>query len=184
MQPRTIEHPTRQERITFLETSSESGGARTLVEVELGPGKAAPAHCHEAQTETFEVIEGTVEVTVNGEAHRIGPGESATAPAGSLHAFANVGSETARFRVDITPGNRGWENMMRASFGLVRDGKTWGDFPKSFTAVAVLATWGQAQLPGPFAVLGPLLRWRARSKAGQQLGAQMLERYGGEPGPA
>ena len=49
---------------------------------------------------------------------------------------------------------------MRVSFGLVNDGETWGDIPKSFTNLA------------------PLFRWRAASPAGIRRGDELLQRYG------
>jgi quercetin dioxygenase-like cupin family protein len=178
MSNRTIVHPVRDEKMTFLETSAETGGEYTLVEVDLGPGKAAPAHKHKEQSERFEVISGSLDVTVEGETTPLEPGQVATAPGGSLHAFDNSGSERSVYRVKITPGNEGWERMMRCSFGLVGDGETWGDFPKSFTTIAVLATWGEAALPGPFSLLGPVRRWRAKSDAGVKRGEELLRRYG------
>ena len=48
---RIIEHKIRDEKITFIETSAETDGARTLINVELGPAKSAPSHRHVEQTE-------------------------------------------------------------------------------------------------------------------------------------
>jgi len=176
---RTIEHSERDERIEFVETSEETGGSRTLVIVDLGPGGVAPAHRHKTQAERFVCVSGVLDVSLDGKTRKLTAGEEVTAPSGMMHAFGNTGSERAVFRVEITPGNPGWEKMMRVSFGLVNDGETWGDIPKRFTDLAVLATWGEADLPGPLVLFAPLFRWRAASEAGIRRGAELLRRYGG-----
>ncbi len=178
---RIIEHITRDERLHFLKTSVETGGAFTLIEVDLGPCNHAPAHRHEVQSEVFEVVSGVLEVTVDGKTTRIAAGEEILAPGGTVHSFGNPGPERCVYRVRITPGNTGWENMMRISWGLLADGETWGDIPKDFTTIAVLATMGQASLPGPFALFNPLLKWRAASDAAKQRGHDLIKRYGGTP---
>jgi len=55
---RTIENPLVQDRVTFLETSDETGGAYEYVEVELAPGGGAGLHYHLAFTEHFEAVIG------------------------------------------------------------------------------------------------------------------------------
>jgi len=63
---------------------------------------------------------------------------------------------------------------MQASFGLVKDRQTRGDVPKDFTTTAVLATWGEAEVPGPFALLTPLLRRRSNSPADRQRETELM----------
>ena len=174
---RTIRHIHRDETINFLESSHETGGSHTLIRVTLGPGKAAPAHSHHRQTELFECVQGQLIVMVDSKRHVLKVGETATALPTTLHTFRNSGSEPCTFTVRITPGNPGWEDMMRCSFGLIADGECWGDFPKDITTIAVLMTLGEANLPGPLTWFEPWLNRRAMTPAGRSRLAELRNRY-------
>ncbi len=52
--------------MTFLETSEESNGVRSLGELEVAPGGNVTAHHHRSYTETFSVREGRLTVYVDG----------------------------------------------------------------------------------------------------------------------
>src|SRR3954447_24822437 len=85
---------------TFIETVAESGGARTLIEIELAVGGGNAPHRHRTYAEHFEVLAGELSVHVDGAVHRLGPGETAVAPAGSLHHFTNDTDAPIVFRVE------------------------------------------------------------------------------------
>jgi hypothetical protein len=55
-----------------------------------------PAHVHPT-TETFEAVEGTVTVVIEGDPVRLGRGESVTVAAGQAHTFRNDTEETVAF---------------------------------------------------------------------------------------
>jgi mannose-6-phosphate isomerase-like protein (cupin superfamily) len=57
-----------------------------------------PPHVHPSQVERYEVIEGSLEVLVDGEWSTIGPGESASVPVGVEHTFRNRSGETVRVK--------------------------------------------------------------------------------------
>src|SRR5918998_2867919 len=64
----TIENPVTGERVTFLETSAETGGELVLIETTVAPdGFVAAEHIHPYQSERFEVIEGVVEFRLDAE---------------------------------------------------------------------------------------------------------------------
>ena len=77
---RRFYHPLQRDTAIFLETVEESGGERTLLEIELAPGGGNTPHRHLSYAEHFEVLEGSIVVMVEGELHYLGPGETATAP--------------------------------------------------------------------------------------------------------
>jgi mannose-6-phosphate isomerase-like protein (cupin superfamily) len=60
--PRHIYHPTQKDYATFLETSAQTGGKHTLIEIEVAPGGGTVPHYHLAYSERFEVLEGELEV--------------------------------------------------------------------------------------------------------------------------
>ena len=46
--PRRIYNPVQKDYATFLETSAETNGLRTLIEIELAPGGGNLVHYHKA----------------------------------------------------------------------------------------------------------------------------------------
>jgi quercetin dioxygenase-like cupin family protein len=119
--PRRIYHPVQRDYATFVETAAESGGARTVVEVELAPGGGTPPHYHGACDETFEAVEGVVSIQLGDVVHRLAPGERATAERGVLHRFFNETDAPVRFRVVIAPGSIRFERCLRIAYGLAGD---------------------------------------------------------------
>jgi quercetin dioxygenase-like cupin family protein len=84
----TIENPATGERLTFRQTSRDTGGEYVVVETALQPGATvAAAHVHPYQTERFEVVEGTVGLQVGREQVEAGPGEVVTVEPGVAHRF-------------------------------------------------------------------------------------------------
>jgi quercetin dioxygenase-like cupin family protein len=120
----TIENPATGERLTFRQTSRDTGGEYVVVETALQPGATvAAAHVHPCQTERFEVVEGTVGLQVGREKVEAGPGEVVTVEPGVAHRFYNAGSGAARFVCRISPA-LGFEELIETMFGLAVDGKT------------------------------------------------------------
>jgi len=74
-------------------------------------GLAPPTHVHRTSPETFEAVEGTLTVVVEGDRQRLEPGESVTVPAGTEHTFANDSDETVAFRAE-TP----WSKTIETQF--------------------------------------------------------------------
>jgi mannose-6-phosphate isomerase-like protein (cupin superfamily) len=56
--PRRIENRVQGDAVTFLETSDETGGERTLIELEAAPGGGTTPHYHLTYSEGFRVREG------------------------------------------------------------------------------------------------------------------------------
>ena len=57
-----------------------------------------PPHIHPSQVEEYEVLEGRLDIVVNGERQTLGPGEKASVPQGTLHPFANSSGAGVRVR--------------------------------------------------------------------------------------
>src|SRR5262245_11401402 len=135
---RRFYHPLQKDAATFLETVEESGGARTLLQVELAPGGGNALHRHMTYAEHFEVLEGRLVVSLDGIEHVLAPGDTAVAPAGMRHNFRNRTDGTVVFRVELRPGHRGFERAIQAGYGLAEDGRTRGDgTPKNVLELAV-----------------------------------------------
>ena len=178
VQQRRIYSPVQQDAATFLETSAESGGRRTLLEIELAPGGSNGAHRHLSYDERFVALEGELTVRVDGLLHVLQAGDEATAKAGVLHCFANETDEPVRFHVALAPGHRGFEHALQIAYGLAEDGLTNDTgMPKNLVHAALLMQMGEMRVPGPMRALTPLLGLLARWGRRRGTDAALVERY-------
>ncbi|MGF1473094.1 MAG: cupin domain-containing protein [Rubrobacteraceae bacterium] len=123
---RVIENPLNGERMTFLTTGEETGGEFARVRCELPAGAPGPPlHYHLTFTETFEVVEGTLDMYVGGKKHHhvLKSGEAAHAPVKVPHTFWNSSAEPAVFEAVMQPAQP-FEDTIRMAFGMAKDGKT------------------------------------------------------------
>jgi quercetin dioxygenase-like cupin family protein len=91
-------------------TAEDTQGAYTVIEQWITPAGNPPPHCHADEDEAFLVLEGEIDVTVDGVTQRIGAGGFAFAPRGTPHTYAVV-EGTAHLIVIATPG--GIEHFFR-----------------------------------------------------------------------
>jgi uncharacterized cupin superfamily protein len=84
----------------------QTGMKRVLTNlIRLPPGKESfIAHSHAVEEEFIFVLEGTGEVTLDGEAHAVGPGDFVGFPTdGVVHGFRNTGTTDLLY---LTAGER------------------------------------------------------------------------------
>jgi quercetin dioxygenase-like cupin family protein len=68
-----------------------------VVELCFGPDfEGVDLHTHSDHADSFYVLEGEAEFTVDGEPRRFGPGGFVSAPPGTRHGFQNVGGGELR----------------------------------------------------------------------------------------
>jgi quercetin dioxygenase-like cupin family protein len=175
---RTIYHPIQRDRVTFLKTASETGGALTLVEVELASGGGNDLHYHLSYTERFSPIVGELGVQIGREQRRLRPGESALVERGVVHRFYNPTQETIRFYVELAPGSAGFEQTLYVGYGLACDEHVSASgVPKDLLALGLLTVWSDTRLVGPLALLNPLFGLLARIARWRGVDAALLARY-------
>jgi hypothetical protein len=108
--------------IKFVETGSPE---RVVVEIAYrGDGVKPPEHFHPKQEERFEVLEGEINVLLDGEHRVIRPGDTLTVPAGTPHQM--WADEPSRQRWETKPA-RNTERFFETMWGLQQDGKLGGD---------------------------------------------------------
>jgi mannose-6-phosphate isomerase-like protein (cupin superfamily) len=79
-------------------------------------------HVHPTAEESYEVIEGALEVYMNGDWSPVRAGEKATVPARVPHSVRNAGDERARI-VNIHQPAQRFESFFRDMHGLIHEGK-------------------------------------------------------------
>jgi quercetin dioxygenase-like cupin family protein len=105
-----LTHPDTQTAVDFLgglirirAGSDDTAGVFSLLEHSGERGYMSPLHLHDADEETFLVLEGTLRVEVGTDVHTVGSGGLALLPRGLPHGFV-VTSASARFLTLHTPG--------------------------------------------------------------------------------
>ena len=113
-----------KERMTFLKTAADTNGEYVLIELSAAPGGVvAAAHVHPSQTETFEVIRGTLGAKVGGKELEAKAGDVLVVEPRVAHKWWNAGDDELVFRCEVRPALQ-FEALIETMFGLAADGKT------------------------------------------------------------
>lgn len=173
----TIENPVIGERITFLTTSKQSNGEKTLMEVYLGPKGGNPLHYH-SFTESFKVLEGELNVQIGKEKRTLKTGDTASVPGKAIHRFYNTSGKPVLFTCEIKPGCEDFENVLRIGCGLACDGKAASHgMPKSIWHMAILMNMAEGSFVGFFSILERFFRFLARTAKAKRIEKELLEKY-------
>ncbi len=90
----------------------DTGGVVSAVESHDVPGGGPPLHIHTREDETFQVIEGDYEFTVDGKTFVAKQGTTIFAPRGLAHGYRYLGKSPGRLMCVITPA--GFEGFFEA----------------------------------------------------------------------
>ena len=91
---------------TILVTGEETGGRYSLIDMLVPPGGGPPPHRHDFE-EMFTILDGEIELTFRGEAHRASVGSTVNIPANAPHSFKNKSDKPARLLCMCTPAGAG-----------------------------------------------------------------------------
>src|SRR5499425_3619912 len=108
-----------------LLTTEATGGAISVLMAWHKPGEGPPDHVHFDQEEMFFIVEGTYELTVDGQTTTAGAGTIVFIPRTVVHRFKNVGDTTACMLDWSLPG--GQDHYFRAISELAASGGFTGE---------------------------------------------------------
>ncbi len=175
---RKIYNPVQKDYVTFLKTHADTNGECTLVEVELADGGGVGLHYHKTYSEKFDCLEGEVQVRLGKAIHTLKPGQTATATPLVHHLFRNRSGKVTKFRVELRPASKGFEQSLQIGYGLALDGETdKKGFPRNKLALAWLFEISESNLPGWMSVFEFILRKQAKKAKAQGLDKKLLEKY-------
>ena len=154
--------------IVFLQTARDTAGAMLEMEATYHTGSREPvSHYHPRQTEDFTVIEGELQVKLDGVMRTLRPGETLHIAAGQRHSMWNSGTTPAVVIWRVQPA-MDTEYLLETLTGLANAGKTDANgFPGilqvALTANAISDVMRIAAPPFPvqwtaFTLLRPLAR--------------------------
>jgi quercetin dioxygenase-like cupin family protein len=89
--------------VDFKIPAGMTGGAFSIVEHPLDPGRLIPPHVHYQEDELSYVLSGEIGVRIGDRDHVAGPGSYVFKPRGIPHTFWNAGPEPARLLEVIWP---------------------------------------------------------------------------------
>ncbi len=175
--PRVIKNPLIGDTVTFVKTAEETGGAYTLVEVELAPNGGNGMHYHIDFDESFEVVEGTLGIQLGKKIIHLQPGQSAVAMRNAVHRFFNPSpSQPVKFLCTITPALQ-FEQMLRIAYGMANDGLTNKKGMPSILPLSIMFQKGGTYLPNLPTGLQKALFGFIASIAERRGIDKMLEKY-------
>ena len=175
---RKIFNPIQKDTVHFLKTHSDTNGQSTLVEVELADGGGVGLHYHKTYSETFTCLAGEVQIQLGKKMYTLLPGQIATALPNVNHLFRNRSGKTCRFKVELNPSSRGFEQSLQIGYGLAADGlcKKNG-FPKDKLALAWLFEISESNLPGWMSMFEFILRRQAKKAIEKGIDKLLINRY-------
>lgn len=89
-----------------VRSHDETGGEHVEMEWTLPPGAfAPPAHRHPSQVEEYEVLEGRLDVMIDGTWRTLEAGDKAAVPVGASHTFRVPAEQPVRVRNFHRPGS-------------------------------------------------------------------------------
>jgi mannose-6-phosphate isomerase-like protein (cupin superfamily) len=175
---RRLVNPVQGDVVTFLETSEETGGKRTLAELEVAPGGKVTPHYHLSYSERFRVLEGRLRLQIGDTRLVLQPGDEATVPIGALHTWANHGAQRAVAQIELRPGQPGFETALRVVYGLAADGRVGrSGVPRNPLHAALVLAWGDTRLPGAYSALERALRLLAYLARRAAIDRKLKQRY-------
>jgi quercetin dioxygenase-like cupin family protein len=92
------------EKFTVQHSSQETAGCFVEIDIEVAPNaQRRPLHYHPAQTEYFQILEGTLKIQVGNEVKTLQKGEEITLMPGTSHRYWNDSSETVKVKTQLSP---------------------------------------------------------------------------------
>ena len=120
----------------------DTGGVVSTVESHDVPGGEPPPHIHTREDETFQVLEGDYEFTVDSKTFVAKKGATIFAPRGLAHTYRYLGKTPGRLMCVITPA--GFEGFFEAIGALTAEQQ--GDIPR---VMGIAKEFGLQILPPP-----------------------------------
>ena len=102
--------------------ASANNGSHVEMEVTAEPGSQTLLHYHSEQEETYQVLEGVLEVFQNGDWEPVLTGESMTISPRTVHGFRNTSEVPVRF-INVHRPALKFQDHLEALDRLSREGK-------------------------------------------------------------
>jgi mannose-6-phosphate isomerase-like protein (cupin superfamily) len=151
---------------TITTPSAATDGAYVEMDLMLEPEGHTNMHIHPEQEETYEVLDGTLDVLRDGDWHKVPVGESLTVPRGATHAFRNATETRVRF-LNVHRPALAFQEYLETLDRLIRAGKV-----KSFKGLrsGIYISMAAVEQPTSIQVKPPQMLIRGLAFIGRRLG--------------
>ncbi|MDP9357922.1 MAG: cupin domain-containing protein [Chloroflexota bacterium] len=140
------------------------------------PGSRTLIHLHPQQAETYQVLEGTLEVFRDGQWREVPAGESLTVPPGAVHGFRNPNGMPVRF-INVHRPALAFQEHLETLDRLSRAGKIRGTKdPRSLIYMAMSSVEHRPDV----AVKPPQWLIRGLAFVGRRLGYTLTDTASGD----
>ena len=178
MEKRSFFNPVINDTATFIETCEESRGRHSLIEIELFKSSGPPLHYHNAFSEKFEVLEGTLFLQVGKEKKVLKQGDAVTVAPKTPHKFYNPSDSKVKFLLTFAPGHTGMENFIKIIYSLASDGLTdKKGVPKNFAHLASILVMSDTNGSGFLTLLAPVIHLVAKRARKNGTEKWLLDKY-------
>ena len=99
-----VRHSVPGETLLFKMSGNDPGGAMDYIVLDVKPLSGPPLHVHLKQQETIHFVEGRYKVQLGQETFTCERGGFVCIPAGTPHAFMNIGETLGQCIITFTPG--------------------------------------------------------------------------------
>jgi quercetin dioxygenase-like cupin family protein len=136
---------------------------KSIIEFNINPNEKTPWHYHTHFSETFEVLEGTLEVGQSGHVHQLQQGDIVTIKPCEKHYFHNTSKTECLLKVTVNPGNLNFENSLLILKGLAKDGlASTSGIPKRLSDLALFVFLNNSKMTGIQKIAEPLFNYLAK----------------------
>jgi mannose-6-phosphate isomerase-like protein (cupin superfamily) len=91
--------------ITIKIAAEQTDGMFSLLEVSVPPQNGPPLHIHNREVESYYILEGDFELTVNDRTVKAPVGTFVSVPKGVPNTYKNVGNKEGRFLMFYSPAD-------------------------------------------------------------------------------
>jgi quercetin dioxygenase-like cupin family protein len=134
----------------------------TVIEFNIIPDEKTPWHFHTLFSETFVVLNGTLEVGLNNGVSWLEKGDRVTIKPNEKHYFHNISKDDCLIQVTVSPGNKNFENALLISKGLAKDGlASAAGTPKKLADLALFVYLNNSKMVGLQKIAEPLFNYLA-----------------------
>ncbi|MGI4728997.1 MAG: cupin domain-containing protein [Janthinobacterium lividum] len=157
---------------------SAATGKESVIEFSIIADEKTPWHYHTLFSETFEVLEGTLEVGLNDQVHQLKKGDTVTIKPNEKHYFHNISSEECLIQITVSPGNKNFENALLISKGLAKDGlASAAGTPKKLADLALFVHLNNSKMVGLQKIAAPLFNYLTKNAIKNRRLKELEDKY-------
>jgi quercetin dioxygenase-like cupin family protein len=158
--------------------SSADTNKESIIEFNIVPNEKTPWHYHTLFSETFEVLNGTLEVGLNNQIHQLKQGDIVTIKPNEKHYFHNVSIDECLIKVIVSPGNKNFENALLISKGLAKNGlASDAGTPKKLSDLALFVYLNNSKMVGFQKVAEPVFNYIAKAAIKNGHLKELIQKY-------